>query len=206
MRKLIVALGVVAVTAIGFAPSVGAQSPPPPTATSSSNSLGNIAEGETETFQACGFQPGSTVTKTFNGQSAGTRTADASGCTTETVTVLSDGVAAATPMFAVVGVQLAQTGAPQVRIDGQVFTALVGTNTIVDRGTGLNGQPRTVTTTFTIQRAGAGTGAGAGGGGAGQGTLVRTGELILRWSLVAVALGVIGFLLVLVSKRRERVE
>ena len=199
MRKLILAGGIAMLSVVAQPAIVAAQSPPPPTPTTSTQTLGGIAEGETRTFQACGFLPNSTVTKTFNGQSAGTRTTDSNGCTTETVTVVSDGVALSAPAFAVVGLQLAQTGAPQVRIDGQLFTALVGTNSIVDSGTGLNGQPRTVTTTFTIQRQ---TGGGAGTGG----SLVRTGATILRWSLVAVALGVIGFLLVLVSKRRERTE
>lgn len=203
MRKWFLIAGVVAGLTLVLPAVASAQSPPPPAPTSAAQNLGNIAQGETETFQACGFQPGSTVTKTFNGQSAGTRTADANGCTTETVTVIEDGVALATPAFAVLGLQLAQqTTTPQVRIDGQTFPALVGTNTILDRGTGLNGQPRTVTTTFTIQRPST----GGGGGGAGGGSLVRTGATILRWSLVAVALGAVGFLLVLASKRRERTE
>lgn len=205
MRKWFLIAGVVTGLTLVLPAAVNAQSPPPPAPTTSAQNLGNIAQGETETFQACGFQPGSTVTKTFNGQSAGTRTADANGCTTETVTVLEDGVATATPAFAVVGLQFAQqTTIPQVRIDGQTFPALVGTNTITDSGTGLNGQPRTVATTFTIQRPAAG-GAG-GGGGTGGGSLVRTGAMLLRWSLVAVALGAVGFLLVLASKRRERTE
>ncbi len=104
--------------------------------------------------------------------------------------------------FAVVGLQ-AQTSTA-VSIDGRVLPANVGQNTLVNRGENINGGTHTVTTPVLVGAAQTGTTGGTGGAINTGGGLVRTGSMILRWTLAAAALMAIGVLLVVADRRRGR--
>lgn len=91
---------------------------------------GNVRPGQSKTFEACGFQPGSTASVTFNGQSAGTVTADSSGCVHVQADVLAN--------------------CPAVRVNGVSFIARQGRNDAVVNGTGSNGASRSVDFVFTV--------------------------------------------------------
>lgn len=161
--------------------------------TSGSINAGTLGIGGTVSVDVCGFVPGSTVSLTFNGAPAGTATVGSNGCATITIQVVNPGTALGRPVFAVAGLQLAATGST-VKINGQTFTGLPPgqTNTIVATGTGTNGAARTVSVFFTTSVGNA------------TSPLVRTGAMILRWSLAALALIAVGALLVLADRRRGR--
>ena len=163
---------------------------PPATTTTGAPTSQTISHGSTNPFvaESCGFSDG--VTLQLNGNAAGTDTVDSDGCSRQNVS-WTNGTAAGAPVLAAAGVQLAQTGTPKVTIDGRVYNGVVGTNTLSVFGIGTNGANRTVTHTFTIS------------GAAGSGGLPRTGALILRWSLAALALMAVGTLLVLADRRRK---
>jgi len=198
MRKLIVVLGAVALTVMVAAPA-GAQTYPtgsttPTTAgpTSGSINAGSLGAGGTVSVDVCGYVPGSTVTYTLNGVGTGTGVAGSNGCATITIQVVSPGTAIGRPVFAAAGLRLAATSS-SLKINGVAATGLPPgqQNTIVASGTGTNLAPRTVSVFFTTSV--------SGGGG-----LPRTGVMILRWSLAALALIAVGALLVFADRRRGR--
>ncbi|MBA3653324.1 MAG: hypothetical protein H0W70_03935 [Actinobacteria bacterium] len=161
--------------------------------------LGNKTEGETfNTNSNCGFEPGSSAARSFNGAALDNKNADASGCVATQITVLSDGVALARPLFAAIGLAQAN-GVPQVRIDGRTLTAnqLGVRNALVVQGRvpGPAANPGKWTNYFTI--------VGPAGKAVSGGALSRTGAMIVRWSLLGAALVAIGALFVLASRRRR---
>ena len=208
MRRVIFVTS--ALLLLSAAPAV-AQSPPPsvPPQCPTAQFIGNFTEGDRFGIEACGFAPGTPVSKTLNDQSAGTETAGSDGFVGVIVVVNSDGVALSTPAFAVVGLQLAQDGAPTVTVDGQTLRARLGSNSLVMSGAGADGGTRTVRSTFNILPEGATGGGGSGAisgsaDGKGGGSLVRTGAAIVRWSFAALALITLGGIFVLIDRRRRK--
>ena len=198
MRKLIVVLGALALAVVAAAPA-GAQTYPtgsttPTTAGSTSGSInaGALGAGGTVSVDVCGYVPGSTVTYTLNGVGTGSGVAGSNGCATITIQVVNPGTALARRVFAAAGLRLAATSST-VKINGVTATALPPgqQNTIAATGTGTNLAPRTVNVFFTT------TVSSSGG-------LPRTGVMILRWSLAALALIAVGALLVFADRRRAR--
>jgi hypothetical protein len=199
MRKLIVVLGVMTLALMAAAPA-GAQTYPtgsttPTTASPSSGSInaGTLGADGTVSVDVCGFVPGSTVSISLNGSPVTTATVGSNGCATITIQVVSPGTALGRAVFAAAGLRLAATSS-SLKINGVTATGLPPgqQNTIAATGTGTNLASRTVNVFFT-------TSTGASGGG-----LPRTGAMILRWSLAALALIAVGGLLVLADRRRGR--
>jgi hypothetical protein len=199
MRKFLL-LAATAALALGLGPSVaGAQtcSPGDPSypgclnqTDTSTQSYGTKGPGDTFTVTSCGFSDG--VSLQLNGNGAGSDTLS-NGCASETVTIVSGGSALGTARFAAAGLQLAAT-APQVSIDGRTYTARAGSNTLAVFGIATDGRDKVVNNTFVI------VGSTSSGG---NGALPRTGAMILRWSLAALALMAVGTLLVLADRRRK---
>jgi hypothetical protein len=155
--------------------------------------LGTFKEGDTFTAVSCGFAEG--VALEFNTNDAGSDTLGADGCARQTVKIIEDGVALSTPVFAAAGLQLAAP-TPQVSVDGKIFEAKQGRNDLTDFGVSASplNPDREVHNLFDIAKP-----SGAVGGNG----LPRTGAMILRWSLVALALVAVGTLLVLADRRRK---
>jgi hypothetical protein len=171
-----------------------------PQPTEADINLGPIEAGGVVNVSECNWAPGSLVniTVTPPGQSAPSRTADSRGCIVVTIQVLRTLAALGSPAHPFAATGLAASGNNvQVVINGQTFT--VGPyGTVVDvvsRGTGSNGQPRTVTVRFQVVKPGTVTRSG----------LVRTGTTIAKWTPLGLGLVGIGYLLVLSSKRRRGV-
>lgn len=177
---------------IGAAAAQSDTTVPPQTTTTGGPTSQTIPHGTANPFvaESCGFSDG--VALQLNGSDAGSDTVGTDGCTRQNVSWTNGGTAAGSARFAVVGVELAQTGTPKVTIDGRTYNGVIGNNTLAVFGVGTNGANRTVFHTFTITSA-------SGGGGA----LPRTGAMILRWSLAALALLAVGGLLVLADRRRR---
>jgi hypothetical protein len=117
-------------TACGQAGYPGCSSSTTTGSNSSVQNEGTVRSGQTKTFESCGYQPGSTVNVSFNGQPAGTTTADSSGC---------------------VHVQVAALGqCRSVTVNGVAFTAKPGRNDVVAAGTGSNGASRTTDFFFSV--------------------------------------------------------
>jgi len=198
MRKLIVVLGAAVALALVAAPAgaqtypTGSTSTTTGTPSSASINAGTLGSGGATSVDVCGFLAGSTVTVTVNGGSAFTLTVGSNGCVTITISVTSAGSAFGRPVFATVGMQLAQTGSTLV-INGHTITGNPPgvSNTIVVSGTGSDGNPRTVSVVFTTSTSS-------------SSALPRTGVMILRWTLAALALIGVGALLVLADRRRGR--
>lgn len=208
MRKFLIATGAAVVALFALSMPVGAQTGP--TAQQCADNpgypgcpapevvfqfLGTFREGDTFTAVSCGFADG--VALEFNTNDAGTDTLGADGCARQTVRIVEDGVALSAPVFAAAGLQLAAP-TPQVSVDGKIFEAKQGRNDLTNFG--ISASPlnptREVHNLFDI--------AGPSGGGAVGGSgLPRTGAMILRWSLVALALVAVGTLLVLADRRRK---
>jgi hypothetical protein len=169
-----------------------------PQPTEADINLGPIEAGATVNVSECNWAPGALVTITVNppGGTAPSRTADSRGCIVVTIQVLRNLVALGGGLHPFAATGLAATGTKvQVAINGQTFT--VGPyGTVVDvvsKGTGSNGQPRTVSVRFTVVKPGTVTRSG----------LVRTGTEIAKWTPLALGLVGIGYLMMLASKRRK---
>jgi hypothetical protein len=200
MRKILLAVALVAFfalpTAVAQAQTTSTTCPGYPGCTtttaagptSQTQQLGDHQQGDTFIIESCGFSQG--VTLQLNGNGAGDDTLNSAGCAQETVTIVEDGVGLGAARFAAAGLHVAAP-TPQVRIDGRLYTAKAGSNDLTVFGIGTNGANRTVHNLFNI--------AGRTGGGA----LPRTGAMILRWSLAALALMAVGTLLVLADRRRK---
>ena len=161
--------------------------------------LGFRGLGAKFTISMCGFKDGTIVTFVVNGESVPSRTADSSGCVQESFEI-QGGLAQALRinrvgnMLAVTG--LAASGNVVVVVNGQPVTIgpLGSKVTSVATGTAANGAKRTVTVTFTVLRASQVNGSGG---------LARTGSTILKWSPLGAGLVAVGYMLLLVSKRRR---
>jgi hypothetical protein len=175
------------------------------TTTAAGDRTVTVPEGSltgTKTFEYCpsgsnpGFVDGADpdANLTLNGNAAGTDVVSpaGSGCISQVVSLVNPGSALGGARFAAAGLQLAAT-APQVSIDGRVYNAQFGSNSLAVFGQGTQGGNLTVIHTFTIATP-AGTGSGA---------LPRTGAMILRWTLAALALVAVGALLVFADRRRR---
>src|SRR4051812_26552568 len=155
MRKILMTAALLAFLALPIAARAqttttdysGATSSTSAAPTSVTQNQGSHAQGDTFTVESCGFSDG--VALQFNGNDAGSDTLNAAGCASESVTILEDGAALGTARFAAVGLQLAAP-TPQISIDGKVFTAKAGSNTLAVFGVGTNGADRTVNNIITI--------------------------------------------------------
>ncbi len=170
-----------------------------PAPTSTTVNLGARGLGSRFTVSQCGFLQGSAVTFTVNGTQVPGDTSDSNTCVQETFEIASSLAQALS--FTRVGGMLAVTGLAArgdvvVTVNGQALTIgpLGSQVTSVAQGTGVNGQSRTVTVTFTVLRASAVDGSGG---------LARTGTTILKWSPLGAGLLAVGYMLVLVSRRRR---
>jgi hypothetical protein len=200
--KLSIAIAAVLFVATGLAGRVMAQTGYPGNATTTSatptttvQSTGTLAPGQSKTVEACGFQGNSNVTETLDGNSAGTDSAASNSCATITLTVVSGATAlGSSQMLGAIGLaDLVAQKAPTVSVNGRgPFAAVVGQNTLVTSGTGANGGPFSVTTVFAVA------------GSTPSGGLPRTGAMILRWTSVALALIAIGGILFVADRRRGR--
>lgn len=161
--------------------------------------LGARGLGARFTVSQCGFADGAAVTFDVQGVSVPGDTADSNTCVQETFEIASQLVALRTQrignVLAVTG--LAATGTNvQVTVNGKaVRVGPLGSQvTSIAKGRAVNGAPRTVTVTFTVLRASAVDG---------NGGLARTGTTILKWSPLGAGLIAVGYMLVLVTRRRR---
>ena len=139
---------------------------------------GALVAGTSTQFDDCGFTPGSAVAVTFNGQAAGSATADSSGCVHIPVVTGANG---------------------SVTVNGRAFAAQATGNEVTATGVGSNGAGRTFTNTFAVVLGGSAVRVG----GVDRARLLpRTGVAILRWVLVASALVALGAGMVLAERRR----
>lgn len=163
--------------------------------------LGFRGLGATFTVSQCGFKPGVTVTFVVNGVTVPSKVADSSGCVQETFEIQNGLVQGALragrvgSMLAVTGLA-ASTGNVVVVANGQAVTVgpLGSKVTSVASGTAANGANRTVTVTFTVLRASQVDGSGG---------LARTGSTILKWAPLGAGLVAVGYMLMLVTRRRK---
>jgi hypothetical protein len=163
--------------------------------------LGFRGLGAKFTVSECGFREGTEVTFTVNGVTVPPRIADASGCVQETFEIQGAlaqalGVQRVGRMLAVTGLA-ASSGNVVVVVNGQAVTIgpLGSKVTSIASGTATNGAHRTVTVTFTVLRASQVNGSG--------GLLARTGTTILKWAPLGAGLVAVGYMLMLVSRRRR---
>ncbi len=170
-----------------------------PAETSATINLGARGLGSRFTVSQCGFKENTPVTFTVNNESVPGDTADSSTCVQETFEIQNGLVAL---RGARVGNMLAVTGLAQtarnvvVVVNGKAIEVgpLGSVVTSIARGTGVNGAARTVTVSFTVLRANQVDGSGG---------LARTGSAILKWSPLGVGLVAVGYMLVLVTRRRR---
>jgi hypothetical protein len=163
----------------------GGSSIGPCTPTSNTTNLGSFNVGAS--FKAhlvpiCLFDVGAAVAVTVNGQSVGTKTADAGGGVTASITI---------------------TSATQLSVDDPVVVpAQCGDNNVTARGPSAAAEaPVTVTGVFNVVCAGAPPGSVVSKGG-----LPFTGADIARLAAVALALVIVGFVIVRVMRRRRDSE
>lgn len=172
-------VGLVGGTLMLLAPAAGAQTPYQAGGCASPTvDAGAHAIGSSFSFVlGCPFDPGSTVTITVNGQTVGTKTADASGAVTVNVTVVSQTVL--------------QINDP-VTAPGQC-----GPNSVVATGPA-NGSTGSITGGFTVLcPAGVVTAVPRRG-------VAFTGANILRWGAVAMLLVAVGAVLIVADRRRAK--
>jgi hypothetical protein len=199
MRKLILVLCATAVALLAASPAgaqtypTGSTTPTTAGATSGTINAGALGPNGSVSVDVCGFVAGSTVTISLNGSAVTTAVAGSNGCATITIQVINPGAALGRAVFAAAGLHLAATGST-LKINGVTATGLPPgqTNAIAASGVGTNLAPRTVNVSFTVSSTG------------GTSGLPRTGLMILRWSLAALALIAVGSLLVLADRRRGR--
>jgi hypothetical protein len=146
-----------------------------PASTSTSQTVGPLAIGSTLSFQVCGYQNGSSVSLRLNGNSAisGNFTVASNGCATITMT------ASGTSSNVVVS------------INGNSYPAVLGQNSIVSNGTGVNGAPLIITTSFNITN---------------PPSLAFTGFDIILWGSIIIVLVALALVFISVAKRRKRLS
>lgn len=149
------------------------------TAPASGNQNGGThVKGETFTNNACGYQPGATVSLNVDGQAGPSATADGNGCVAIQVTVLDNS---------------------HVRVNGVTFNASCGSNSVVTTGPGSNGSTLSETDSFTINCAATPSSTSSGG-------LAFTGANIMKLGGAALLLIAFGAGLVAVERRRSRLQ
>ena len=170
----------------------------PPASTATDFNVGPVPAGGVVNVSECNWKPGTTVTLVVN--PPGTTispsvVADSSGCIVVHIEVLSQTVALGTRLHPFAATGLAAGNNVQVRVNGQTVTVgPYGTAVnVISNGTGINGQPRTVTISLVVEPRGTVTRSG----------LVRTGTTIIKWTPFGLGLVGIGYLMVLASRRRR---
>ncbi|MDP1792553.1 MAG: hypothetical protein Q8K63_00335 [Acidimicrobiales bacterium] len=170
-----------------------------PGSTDTTINLGARGLGSRFSVSRCGWLPLSTVTNRVNSTPVGNTQAQANGC--DQITYFIRPALAQALRLDQVGSMLAVTGLAakgdvEVEVNGQVVQVgpLGSVVSTVSNGTGANGQPRTVTVNFTVLRANQVDGSGG---------LARTGSAILKWSPLGAGLVAVGYMLVLVTRRRR---
>lgn len=185
LSRTMIGLAMLSASCLAFVAPASAQTGYPPggcTATAENQSAGTHAVGETFVIQlapTCPFTPGGTVAVSVNGQSVGTKPANASGFVAVSITVQS---------------------ATQLVVDDPVNVAgRCGSNTAVATGpSSVAGKPVTLTATFTLNCA-----AAAAAQPVPSGTVARTGANVARSTGVALLLVMSGALLVVLVRRRS---
>ena len=195
---LVLAPGVALAQTSTTSPYPGTPTTAAPQPTSDTRDLGPLVPGSVVNVSECNFAPGTTVTIRVNppGVTLAPVVADANGCIVVRIEILRALVALGSPLHPLAATGLA-AGADKLqgRINGQTLT-LGPYGTVVDiisTGTGTNGLGRTVTLTFTLAKPGTVTRSG----------IVRTGTTIVKWTVPALGLLGIGYLMVLASRRRN---
>jgi hypothetical protein len=211
--RRVAALAIVAIALVLGAPAAMAQTPTTcpgypgctttttPQPTSAVVDLGLKALGSKFTVSECGFQPGATIRFVVNNVVITPDVvADSNGCVQEafeiTPNLVAFGRLGGVRMLAATG--LAAGTNVQVKVNGQAITvgpigSVVTSNA---SGTGSNGASRNVQVKFTVVKPGTTDTSG----------LARTGTTIVRWSPLGAGLLAIGYLLVLVTRRRRDTE
>ncbi|MDQ6909780.1 MAG: hypothetical protein M3Z84_03190 [Actinomycetota bacterium] len=168
--------GVASAQTNGSGSSIG-----PCTPTTNTVDLGSFNVGATlqpNLVPICLFDRGSSVAVTVNGQSVGTKTANATGGVSPSITVSS---------------------CNQLTVDDPVVVpAQAGPNNVSATGPSSAAKaPVTVTGNFTVVCPAAGGAVTKAGG------LAFTGANLLRWVAIALALVMVGFLMVRIVRRRR---
>lgn len=185
MAALVSMLG--AITLLG-APAASAQvgyPPGPCTPLSGAQDAGSHLVGQsfsTTLEPVCGFTPGASVNITVDGQVVGTKVADANG-------------------FVTVNITVGQSG-NQIKLivnDSVTVNGSCGGNNIV--GTGPSSVARANVSQTAVFRVLCPSGAGVAQ--PVRGRVAFTGANILRWSAVAIALVLLGSVLVVANRRRQ---
>lgn len=164
--------------------------------------LGLKPLGAKFTVSECGFAPATIVRFVVNNVVITPDVAaDTNGCVQETFEISPNLVAlsrsAGVHLLAATGLYAANSNV-QVKVNGQAITVgpIGSVVTSVASGTGSNGAGRTVTVKFTVVKPGTTDNSG----------LARTGTTVLRWSPLGIGLLGLGYLLVLVTRRRRDAE
>lgn len=185
-RSAVTALIAVVGGLLALVSPAAAQTGYPPgacTATVSSASLASFPPGNTLNITlapVCAFTPGTPVTVTVNGQPVGTKTANADGVVTVSVTIVDT---------------------TTLSVDDPVIVpAICGNNTVVARGTSAAANNAQVTHTVTFGVTCPTPAAAA----ATPARVAFTGANILRASAVALALLIGGSLLVVGTRKRRQ--
>lgn len=211
-RVAVIAIAAVALV-LGSASVAGAQttttSPYPGNVTTTTAgpteqtfNAGDREVGSTFTISQCNFLPGASVAITVNGNVLQNVTAGSDGCIRETFEVKPTLVALGGLRSAVLH-PLAATGLfaagtkVQVAVNGQLLTIgpIGSTVSSVAKGTGFNNQPRTFNVNFRIVKKGTTDGNGN--------SLARTGATVVKWAPFGAALLAVGYLLLLVARKRR---
>ena len=207
LRRVAV-LAIAAVALVLSAPATLAQTttiPYPGTATSTTSgpteqtfNAGQRELGSTFTVSQCNFLPGATVSIVVNGSPINSVVAGADGCIRETFDVKPALVNALGAQHILAATGLAQAASKvQIAVNGQLLTVgPLGSSVLsVAKGTGFNSQPRTFNVIFTVVKRGTTDGNGN--------PLARTGSTILKWSPLGAGLLAVGYMLVMITKRRQ---
>ena len=171
-----------------------------PQPTSAFIDLGLKPLGAKFTVSECGFAPGTPVRFVVNNVVISPDVvADPNGCVSESFDISPTLVALGhTGLRMLAATGLAAGSNVQVRVNGQAITvgpigSVVTSNA---SGTGSNGAARTVQVKFTVVKPGTVSPSG----------LARTGTTVVRWSPLGAGLLAVGYLLMLVTRRRRDAE
>jgi hypothetical protein len=180
-------------------PYPGTPTTAPPAPTAAVEDLGPLVPGSVVNVSECNFAAGSTVTITVTPPGSAVSpspVADSNGCIVVHIEVLKTLVALGSPLHPFAATGLAATANKvQMNVNGDTFTVgPYGTHgSIVSQGTGSNGQARSVTILFDLEKPGTVTRSG----------IVRTGTTVVKWTLPALGLLGIGYLMVLTTRKRR---
>lgn len=213
-KSILRVAALVALMAAGIAPAHAQEYPGTTTSTTAGptsevQNVGVKIEGSFFINEACLFQVGSTVTVTFNGQFVQVQVVGEDTCVRQRVEISTvnqtQALAAQGAMLAATGLKLpartAQAAQVRITIDGRPFSGQITNNRIAVSGVGLNGQPRTVTTVFSVADPAGGAPSPSAGGPTAFG---RTGARAAMWAGVAALLVLLGLALYRLGERRRR--